>query len=94
MLRLSEAKVRAKVGRLLDDWASLAHERNADGTVFGYAALRGVTKALLREMLDPELALADHREQRFRAPRSLRDVEPSVLLRKVAPNGAEIADDA
>ena len=54
----------------------------------------GVTKALLREMLDPELALADPREQRFRAPRSLRDVEPNVLLRKVAPNGAEIGDDA
>jgi hypothetical protein len=89
-----EPKVRATVASLLDDWASLAYERNADGTAFGYAALPGVTKALLREMLDPELALADPREQRFRAPRSLRDVEPNVLLRKVAPNGAAIGDDA
>ena len=89
-----EAKVRATVASLLDDWASLAHDRNADGTAFGYAALPGVTRALLREMLDPELALADPREQRFRAPRSLRDVEPNVLLRKVAPNGAAIGDDA
>jgi hypothetical protein len=89
-----EAKVRSTVASLLDDWASLAHERNADGMAFAYAAYPGVTKALLREMLDPELALADRREQRFRAPRSLRDVEPNVLLRKVAPNGATIEDDA
>ena len=34
------------------------------------------------------------RERRFRAPRSLRDVEPCVLLRKVAPNGAAIDEDA
>ena len=44
-------------------------------------------------MLDPELALASEKEKRFRAPRSLRDVEPSVLLAKRAPNGAEIKDD-
>jgi len=88
------ATVRARTASLLDDWASLAYERNADGTAFGYARDRGITKTLLREVLDPELALADARERRFRAPRSLRDVEPSVLLRKVAPNGAAIDEDA
>jgi hypothetical protein len=88
------AAVRARTASLLDDWASLAHERNADGTAFGYARDRGITKTLLREVLDPELALADARERRFRAPRSLRDVEPSVLLRKVAPNGAAIDEEA
>src|SRR5579875_748101 len=88
------AWVKARTVSLLDDWASLAHERNADGTVFGYARDRGITKTLLREVLDPELALADARERRFRAPRSLRDVEPIVLLRKIAPNGAEIDEDA
>jgi hypothetical protein len=44
-------------------------------------------------MLDRELRHADERERRFRAPRSLRDVEPSVLLRKLMPNGAEIRDN-
>ena len=87
------AGVRARAMSLLDDWASLAHERNADGTTFGYAAEPGISKTLLREMLDPGLALADARERRFRAPRSLRDVEPAVLLRKVAPNGADIDGD-
>ncbi len=83
------ANVRARAASLLDDWASLAHERNSEGTTFGYAA-EGVSKTLLHEVLERGLDLADQRERRFRAPRSLRDVEPAVLLRKVAPNGAEI----
>jgi hypothetical protein len=87
------AAVRARAMSLLDDWASLAHERNAEGTTFGYRAEPGITKTLLREVLEPGLELADPRERRFRAPRSLRDVEPTVLLRKVAPNGAEIDVD-
>jgi hypothetical protein len=87
------AAVRARATSLLDDWASLAHECNADGTAFGYRAEPGISKTLLHEMLEPGLDLADARERRFRAPRSLRDVEPTVLLRKVAPNGAEIDGD-
>jgi hypothetical protein len=86
-------ELRAQVTSLLDDWASLAHDHRAGGTVFGYDLRGGVTKALLREMLDPELRHADHRERRFRAPRSLRDVEPTVLLRKLMPNGSEIRDN-
>ena len=58
--------------------------------LFGYRKEPGITKTLLHDVLEPGLDLADPREQRFRAPRSLRDVEPPVLLRKVAPNGAEI----
>jgi hypothetical protein len=84
------AHVRARAASLLDDWASLAHERNHDATSFGYRKESGISKTLLHEALEPGLELADERERRFRAPRSLRDVEPTVLLRKVAPNGAEI----
>jgi hypothetical protein len=86
------ADVRAKVTSLLDDWASLAHDYRAGGTAFGYALQPGVSKALLREMLDPELRHADERERRFRAPRSLRDVEQNVLLRQLMPNGSEIRE--
>jgi hypothetical protein len=84
------AHVRARAVSLLDDWASLAHDRHNDGTTFGYRKEAGITKTLLHDVLEPGLELADERERRFRAPRSLRDVEPPVLLRKVAPNGAEI----
>ena len=84
------AQARARAASLLDAWASLAHERNNDGTTFGYGREPGVSKTLLHEVLEPGLEIADARERRFRAPRSFRDVEPAVLLRKVAPNGAEI----
>jgi len=85
--------VRQRVGSLLDDWASLAHDYLSGGTAFGYAERGGVTKPLLRDMLDRDLRTADPRERQFRAPRSLRDVEPNVLLRKIAPNGAVIEED-
>jgi hypothetical protein len=84
------AQVRARAESLLDAWASLAHERNSDGTTFGYGKEPGISKTLLHEVLEPGLELADPRERRFRAPRSFRDVEPAVLLRKIAPTGAEI----
>jgi len=84
------AQVRARAASLLDAWASLAHDRNIDGTTFGYGKEPGITKTLLHEVLEPGLELADLRERRFRAPRSFRDVEPAVLLRKIAPTGAEI----
>ena len=84
------AQVRARAESLLDAWASLAHERNSDGTAFGYGKEPGISKTLLHEALEPGLELADPRERRFRAPRSFRDVEPAVLLRKIAPTGAEI----
>jgi len=84
------AQVRARAESLLDAWASLAHDRNIDGTTFGYGKEPGITKTLLHEVLEPGLELADLRERRFRAPRSFRDVEPAVLLRKIAPTGTEI----
>ena len=84
------AQARARAESLLDAWASLAHEKNNEGTTFGYGREPGISKTLLHEVLEPGLELADPRERRFRAPRSFRDVEPAVLLRKVAPNGAEL----
>jgi hypothetical protein len=61
------ANVRARAASLLDDWASLAHERNSEGTTFGYAA-EGASKTLLHEVLERGLDLADERERRFRHP--------------------------
>ena len=57
------------------------------------SAMAGSPASARHEVLERGLELADERERRFRTARSFRDVEPPVLLRKVAPNGAEIDED-
>ena len=41
------ARVRARAVSLLDDWSSLANDRNSDGTTFGYGREPGISKTLL-----------------------------------------------
>ena len=62
------------------------------GVEFGYARGRGesVSTPLLREMIDPDRDTLNDRQLRFRAPRSLRDVEPSTLLGIKTPEGRDI----
>ena len=80
--------VKDRVLSLIDDWAKLAHEAHQGGVVFGYARRDpGVSTPLLREMIDPDRDTLTDTQLRFRAPRSLRDVEPSVLIRVKAPDG-------
>ena len=59
---------------------------------FGYARGRGseVATPLLREMIDPDRDVLNDMQLRFRAPRSLRDVEPGVLLGIKTPEGRDI----
>ena len=84
--------VRNRVQSLIDDWAALAHEAKEGGVAFGYARRdRGVSTPLLREMIDPDRATLNDTQLRFRVPRSLRDVEPSVLLGIKTPEGQDIA---
>ena len=87
-----QQSVQDRVRRLLDDWAALAREAGQVGVEFGYARGRnqGVSTPLLREMIDPDRDTLDDRQLRFRAPRSLRDVEPSVLLGIKTPEGGDI----
>ena len=83
--------VRDRVQSLIDDWAQLAHEAGAGGVAFGYTRGRdsGVATPLLREMIDPDREVLDDTQLRFRAPRSLRDVEPGVLLGIKTPEGKD-----
>ena len=85
-------RVQSRVQSLLDDWAALAHEAGQVGVEFGYARGRGenVSTPLLREMIDPDRDTLNDRQLRFRAPRSLRDVEPSTLLGIKTPEGRDI----
>ena len=83
--------VRRRVQSLIDDWAKLAHEAGQDGVSFGYARRdAGVSTPLLREMIDPDRHMLNDTQLRFRAPRSLRDVEPSVLLGIKTPEGQDL----
>ena len=83
--------VRNRVQSLIDDWAALAHEAKQAGVAFGYPRRdSGVSTPLLREMIDPDRNTLNDTQLRFRAPRSLRDVEPSVLLGIKTPEGQDI----
>ena len=83
--------VRQRAQSLIDDWATLAHEAAQDGVAFGYARRdSGVSTPLLREMIDPDRHTLNDLQLRFRAPRSLRDVEPSVLLGIKTPEGSDL----
>ena len=86
------AYVTSRVQSLLDDWAMLARNAGDGGVTFGYSRRdRGVSTPLLREMIDPDRNTLNETQLRFRAPRSLRDVEPSVLLAVKTPEGNEIS---
>ena len=83
--------VRNRVQSLIDDWASLAHEAGEGGVTFGYARYGdGIATPLLREMIDPARDVLSDTQLRFRTPRSLRDVEPGVLLGIKTPEGQDI----
>ena len=86
------SEVENRLQSLVDDWARLAHDAGQDGVKFGYARGRGseVATPLLREMIDPDRKLLNDMQLRFRAPRSLRDVEPGVLLGIKTPEGRDI----
>ena len=84
--------VQSRVQCLIDDWAALAYEAKQDGVALGYARSRdtGTSTPLLREMIDPKRDLLSDKQLGFRAPRSLRDVEPGVLLGIKTPEGHDI----
>lgn len=77
-------RVKSLVDDLLDSWAVLAHEKRQNDVRLAYQAKeRGGPPnafALLRDPLDPELESLPSSARKFRAQRSMRDVEPSVPL--------------
>ncbi|MCB9385173.1 MAG: helicase [Bryobacterales bacterium] len=76
-------QVRQRVNGLLDDWTKAARELGDIGAAFQYnEAESGAAKPLLHDYLSAEVAglPPTHWKMKFRAPRSLRDVEPSVAL--------------
>ena len=72
--------IRRRVGDLLDSWTAIWQDYHESGAAMQYQRYErdGAGKPLLREMLDTAFESEHHRK--FRANRSLRDVEPAVDL--------------
>jgi len=87
------SETRKHVARILDNWAFIAKDVAESGvdSNFGYQRDKSVAKHLLYDILD-SADLEVHWEP-FRTPRSLRDVEPSVLVKLKTPDGRRITED-
>lgn len=86
-----DASLRQDIDVLLNGWMKTAEELTANGAPFAYSRT-GARTHLLQNPLDPALdnLTPDHR--RFVAGRSMRDVEPNVVLKVRDPWGGEIAN--
>ena len=83
------ASVRSRVVDLLDSWRTVVEDYHADNVAVKYQQYEMQQgRPLLREMLDTEFESEDHRK--FRANRSLRDVEPEVDLYIREPTGRDV----
>ena len=89
-------RVRERAINLLDTWAKIAQELQAVGASLQYnPAETGGAKQLLYDFLSPEVKnlSADHPRMKFRANRSLRDVEASVNLWVKTLDKAELEEE-
>jgi hypothetical protein len=88
-------KVKALVKDLIDSWDAIARAENGAGVPFVYQRReKGVppnSLPLLWDVLDPELPSQPTTARKFRAPRSMRDVEPNVGLWVGRLDGGEVA---
>jgi hypothetical protein len=84
-------RVRQLVKDLLDDWSRITMEYEQVNTALQYNQYEaGGAKPLLHHFLDPELKKLPKRHRKFRANRSLRDVEPSVNVWLKTMDGTEL----
>ena len=73
-------KIRARIGDLLDAWTKIARSKQEVGAGLQYQEHEATGPHLLYDPLDPELATLPAGERKFKAYRSLRDVEESAPL--------------
>ena len=78
---------------LLDIWSTIAKELHDAGGALQYQTEVGSAQRLLYEFLNPELKTLPVRHKKFRANRSMRDVEPSVNLWLKTIDGIEIESE-
>ena len=78
---------------LLDTWSKIAKELQDAGGDLQYQAEAGGAQRLLYEFLNPDLKTLPADRKKFRANRSMRDVEPSVNLWMRSLDGMDIESD-
>ena len=86
-------RVRDRARDLLEEWSKIAMELNQVGAGLQYQVELGKDPRLLYEFLNPELKMLPARRQKFRANRSMRNVEPSVNLWVRTLDGIELEDE-
>ena len=86
-------RVRLKAQDILEEWSKIAMEYAQQGVTLQYQTETGGAQRLLYDFLDPQLKLLPARNWKFRANRSLRDVEPNVNLWLKTLDGIEIEED-
>ncbi len=88
-------RTRDRARDLLDDWSKLAHDLSQTGVGLQYQVEVGAAQRLLFDFLSPELRNLPphHPKMKFRANRSLRDVEPSVNLWVKTIDGVDLEED-
>lgn len=86
-------RVRDRATNLLEEWTKIALELNQVGGCLQYQAEVGSASPLLHGFLDPELKRLPSRYKKFRANRSMRDVEPSVNLWLKTLEGMDVEEE-
>jgi hypothetical protein len=76
---------------ILDAWIETSDEQAAGGNAFAYARKKSPHR-LLHMPLEPEISNLAEPHRRFVAGRSMRDVEPNVILKVRDPYGNTIAN--
>jgi hypothetical protein len=85
--------VLARAKDLMDEWSRIAQELKDASGGLQYQKEEGNAQRLLYEFLSPELATLPPRHKKFRANRSMRDVEPSVNLWLKTIDGVELENE-
>jgi hypothetical protein len=88
-----KARVKDRSLDLLDEWSHIAADTANIGGVLQYQIEQGNARRLLYEFLNPDLQNESPRFRKFRANRSMRDVEPSVNLWMKNMDGIEVDDE-
>jgi hypothetical protein len=86
-------RVRDRSADLLDEWSKIALELGNVGGRLQYQTESGGAQRLLYEFLNPDLKRQPARFKKFRANRSMRDVEPNVNLWLRTLDNVEIEEE-